>query len=194
MSPPPLLGLGLALAAAAGNNLGKGLQKAATRHLPQLNLARSEVRVCGLASRVSVSCVMSREWSSVIWGCMRWGGPCKHSAALQQKAGCCCRVVHCSSSCFSCKRSAALQRAAMRHLLQLNLARSVVCGAEKVFGVELIYILCAAAGNINCAKRSRRPAATCHIGSTSLGRSGAPPSCVSMDLAAVFLCCFVGVE
>jgi hypothetical protein len=26
--------------------LGKGLQKAATRHLPQLNLGRSEVRVC----------------------------------------------------------------------------------------------------------------------------------------------------
>jgi hypothetical protein len=46
MSPPPLLGLGLALAAAAGNNLGKGLQKAATRHLPQLNLGRSEVRSC----------------------------------------------------------------------------------------------------------------------------------------------------
>ncbi|KAF6254852.1 hypothetical protein COO60DRAFT_1642000 [Scenedesmus sp. NREL 46B-D3] len=40
--PPPLLGLGLALAAAAGNNLGKGLQKAATQHLPQLDMARGE--------------------------------------------------------------------------------------------------------------------------------------------------------
>jgi hypothetical protein len=48
MSPPHLLGLGLALAAAAGNNFGKGLQKAATRHLPQLNLGRSEVRFCVL--------------------------------------------------------------------------------------------------------------------------------------------------
>jgi hypothetical protein len=36
---------GAAFLQAAGNNLGKGLQKAATRHLPQLNLGRSEVRV-----------------------------------------------------------------------------------------------------------------------------------------------------
>jgi len=40
----PAAGLLLALAAAAGNNLGKGLRKAATRHLPALTLARKEVR------------------------------------------------------------------------------------------------------------------------------------------------------
>jgi hypothetical protein len=40
-------GLLLALAAAAGNNIGKGLQKAATRGLPALTLARKEViRAC----------------------------------------------------------------------------------------------------------------------------------------------------
>ena len=34
----------ITLVAAAGNNIGKALQKAATRGLPQMTLARREVR------------------------------------------------------------------------------------------------------------------------------------------------------
>ncbi|KAF8055283.1 PAS2 [Scenedesmus sp. PABB004] len=51
-APPmaPLGGLALALAAAGGNNLGKGLQKAATRGLPALTLARREVVLAYLSN------------------------------------------------------------------------------------------------------------------------------------------------
>jgi hypothetical protein len=97
MSPPPLLGLGLALAAAAGNNLGKGLQKAATRHLPQLNLGRSEVRMfqnCLNFVCRPLCCVAGAVWS------------------VPQPR--------------SCKQHAAVQKAATRHLPQLNLGRSEV--------------------------------------------------------------------
>ncbi len=47
-------GLLLALAAAAGNNIGKGLQKAATRGLPALTLARKEVWAPGYLLHVIV--------------------------------------------------------------------------------------------------------------------------------------------